>query len=127
MSTSGRKVLSDALKVSLPGWLVLSTARSLDNVSKNTCVLWTAKRKRDEQIQMSLLTDEIELWVFVPTDNVDKIEDDLDDALLEVMEALEQNNAFAWQEAERGVLADKFSGWHLTVTCINNVTNEGLL
>lgn len=122
--TSGRKILADKLKTDLPDWLILATARQLDAITKRTCILWTARRKRDEQVELSMLIDEIELWVFDPSEHVDYVEDALDDALLEVIEALEQHKDFAWQEAERGTLMDKFSGWRIPVICIYKVTAD---
>lgn len=118
---SGRKILADKLSDDLDGWLVASTAKPIDAITRPTCVLWTTRRKRDEQIELSLLTDEIELWVLDPTTKPELIEDALDARLLEVIEALEQYEAFSWDTAERAVLAEVFSGWRMTITCIYNV------
>lgn len=119
---SGRNLLADAIKTDHPDWLVISTPRVVDSLVKPTCILWTGKRKRDEQLQVSILLDEIELWILTPTTKVDLIEDDLDELLMHVIETLEANQGFAWQEAERGTLAEKFDGWRMTVTCGYNIT-----
>lgn len=68
--SSGRKILAERLKAGLPTrWLVISTARGLDAITRPTVILWTSKRKRNGQLTLSLLQDEIELWVFDPTEN----------------------------------------------------------
>lgn len=118
---SGRKILADKLSDDLDGWLVVSTPKALDAIARPTVVLWTTRRKRDGQIELSLLTDEIELWVLDPTTKPELIEDALDARLLEVIEALEQYKEFAWEAADRAVLAEVFSGWRMTLTCIYNV------
>lgn len=124
--SSGRKILAERLNAGLPTrWLVISTARGLDAITRPTVILWTSKRKRNGQLTLSLLQDEIELWVFDPTESPELIEDALDDRLLEVIEVLEQNPEFAWEEAERGTLTlderTRFSGWKIPLTCIYKV------
>lgn len=116
--SSGRKILAEALKAALPSWQILSHARQLDSVRKpGACVLWTGKRTRYPSLGLGWFTDEVTLWVLTAADKPDVIEDDLDDLLAEVMQALEPLDTFHWDTAERDVLAGTFDGYRLTVIC----------
>jgi hypothetical protein len=115
---SGRTALAETLTAGLPNWLILSDARQLDRVPKpGACVLWTAKRHRLELNGFNYTRDEVELWVLTATDKPADIEDDLDQQFEQVVQVIEAAPAFAWTEAARGVLADKFHGWQITVIC----------
>lgn len=121
---TGRSLLAGELAAALPGWLIVSDARQIDTVpNPGACVLWTARRSRPAKLGLDWLLDELTLWVLTPATKPARIEDDLDELLQQVMEALEPLQAFAWTDAERGVLADKFDGWRLTVTCTYQITH----
>lgn len=120
---SGRKLLADALKTALPAWQIVSDARTLDGVRKpGAAVLWTARRLRPDKVTLDLLTDEITLWVLTATDRPADIEDDLDQLLDLAIEVLESLDWCVWAEATRGVLAETWHGWQLTVTCNYRIT-----
>lgn len=116
---SGRQQLAEALAAALPGWQILSHTRGLDTVRQpGACVLWTEKRTRAPALGLGWFADEITLWVLTAADKPALIEDDLDDLLMQVMQALEPLDQFHWAEASRDVLADTFDGYQLTITCI---------
>lgn len=120
--TSGRQMLATALATALPSWMILSDARQLDRLElPGACVLWTQRRTRPEKLSLDLLQDEVTLWVITATDSPALIEDTLDDMLDDVLQALAPLQPFHWSDAERGVLADTFQGWRLTVTCLYNI------
>ena len=118
MSTSGRKVLAEALATALPGWQIVADARQLDSVRKpGALVMFTQKRKKLPALGLDWLSDEVVLQIITAAEKADQIEDDLDDLSLQVLEALEPLTAFTWDTAERVVVADAFHAWQLTVTC----------
>lgn len=120
---SGRKMLHSALSATLPGWQVVSDARALDAIRRpGAAVMWTAKRAKAPALGLDWFTDEVTLWILTPTDRPADLEDSLDSLLLTVMEALEPLDAFHWETAERGVLAEKFEGYRLTITCAFRIT-----
>ena len=122
---SGRKLLADALKAALPSWQVVSDARALDSVRKpGACVLWTADREKAPALGLHWFKDAVRLWVLTASDKPSEIEDDLDDLLLQAMEALEPLDAFAYERWERGTLNDVFSGYFTDVTCLFSVTPD---
>ena len=122
---SGRKLLAEALAAALPAWQVLSHTGQLDTVKQpGAAVLWTQNRRKAATLGLDWFVDQVELWVLTATSKPDLIEDDLDALLLDVMEALERLDSFTWDAAERGVLADTFDGYRLTITCIFQLTTE---
>lgn len=121
---SARTELAAALAAALPDWLIISDARALDTVPRSTAVLWTSRINRPAKLGLDLLTTELTLWVLTPTSDPTRLEDALDVGLVDVMAALEPLQAFAWTEAERGTLADRFDGWRLSITCLNTITEE---
>lgn len=115
---SGRQILAQALGGALPGWQIVADARALDGVRKpGAIVLFPITRKRPDLARLSLLQDELGLWVLTAADKPSVIEDDLDDLLEAVIGALEPLDAFVWTEATRGVLDETWHGWRLTVIC----------
>ncbi|MFT3832877.1 MAG: hypothetical protein QM711_06090 [Micropruina sp.] len=122
---SGRKLLADALRAALPTWQVLSHTGQLDSVRQpGAVVLWTSRRTRAPKLGLDWFADEVELWVLTATDKPALIEDDLDALLLAVMQALEPLGSFAWETAERAVLADVYDGYRMTITCMWRVQEE---
>ena len=123
--TSGRALLAQALRAALPTWQIVSDARQLDSVRKpGAILLWSSKRTKAPALGLQWFADEVTLQVLTATDKPDKIEDDLDDLLLQVMTTLEPLTTFAWETAERVAVADTWHGWQLTITCIYQLTTE---
>lgn len=122
---SGRSELAVALKDALPGWQIVSDARALDSVRKpGAAVLWTVSHRRAPALGLDWFQDEVALWVLTPTDKPADIEDDLDDLLLQLLEALEPLASFAWEVAERGQLNDRYDGYRLAVTCLSKLETD---
>jgi hypothetical protein len=122
---NARAMLRDALADVLPDWQIVADARVLDSVrDPGAVVLWTEKLARPPKLGLDYVETTMALWVLTPSENPTRIEDDLDLLLLYVLAALELLEWCAWTEAERGVLADKFNGWRLTVSCLNKITEE---
>ena len=126
INATGRTVLATALRRGLePDMQIVSDARAVDSVKHpGACVLWTSRRIRQSLNGFEQIQDEVTLWVLTATDAPSKIEDSLDALLLDVLRVIESQNAFTWTEAERGVLADKFDGWRLTIQCISHIENN---
>lgn len=122
---SGRKLLAEALSAALPTWQIVAHARALDGVRPPAgIVLWTTKRTKAPALGLDWFADELTLWALTASDNPKLLEDDLDARLLDVMAALEPLTDFAWTAAERGVLADTYDGWRLTLTCLWHPTTD---
>lgn len=118
-----RSTLGAILRDKLEGWTIVDTARQLDSIPKpGAVVLWGSKRTSSQTNGLPFLVDEVTLWVLTAADKPDAVEDDLDALLETVLEAIEDAPAFAWTEAERGVLADRWQGWQLTLTAVQNIT-----
>ncbi len=122
---NARTLLHDALHDALAGWQIVADARAIDTVRRpGAAVLWTEKVTRPAKLGLDYAETTMVLWVLTAVDNPAVIEDDLDDLLLAVFEALEPLEWCGWTEAERGVLNEKFNGWRVSVTCLNKITEE---
>lgn len=123
--TTGRTRLAQALRAGLPAWQIVSDLRQLDGVRRpGAILLWTQNRRKAPALGLAWFSDEVTLQVLTATDKPDRIEDDLDDLLLQVMQVLEPLDAFAWETAERVTVADTWHGWQLTITCIFQLTTD---
>lgn len=123
---SGRRLLAALIAAAMPAWQVVSDARAIDSVRRSgAAVLWTSRRSRLDKLGLDWLQDEVTVWIVTGVDKPEDIEDDLDDLLLDLMAALEPADSYVWSDAERGVLAEKFQGWRMTVTCVYQIETEG--
>lgn len=123
--TSGRALLAQQLRDALPAWQIVSDTRQLDGVRRpGAILLWTQSRRKAPALGLDWFTDEVTLQVLTAADKPDRIEDDLDELLFQVMAALEPLDAFAWDLAERVAVADTWHGWQLTITCIYQLTTD---
>lgn len=119
--TSGRSILAEALRGAL-GWLILADARQLDSVPQpGACVLWTERRTKAPTLGLHWFKDEITLLVLTATEDPTKLEDNLDQLLLEVAHALEPLESFTWETAQRVSLKDTFPGYQIAITCFVQV------
>lgn len=122
---NARTMLRDALSEALTAWQVVADARAIDTVRRpGAAVLWTEKITRPPKLGLDYAETTMVLWVLTAVDNPALIEDDLDGLLLDVLAVLEPLQWCGWVEAERGVLAEKFNGWRVTLTCLNKITDE---
>ena len=119
---SARTQLADALTAALPDtYRVMGFNDQLDGVSRPTVMLWQSSLRRIEQIGHDRLQVSVALWVLTGRDNLERADDDLDDALEDVIAALRPLTWVDWTEAERGVLLERFHGYNLTVTAVAQI------
>ena len=117
--------MAEALRAALPTWQIVSDPREIDSVRKpGALILFTAKRTRLAKLGLDWLTDDIELYVVTAADKVELIEDDLDNLVAQVMNALEPLDAFSWTEATRETLLDRFNTWKLPITCVYKLDTD---
>lgn len=67
--------------------------------------------------------ESMSVWVMVPGLDLDKVEDALDTAALEVEAALDRSNFLVWDEAERSVYQDTHHAYRFTVRTITERKN----
>lgn len=121
---SGRKQLAAILAEALPDMKIVPDSRVLDSVLiKGACVVWANERKRAQLNGFSFLTETIELWVLSGVSDVTKVEDDLDDLLVKVLEVLDPLEAFKWDTATRSKL-DNFPAWKIDIQCGYTINSE---
>ena len=111
MSQDPAAVLIDELATQLgPTWLITSGERDIDTITRPTVVIWTETigyAKWDYPAT-------VHLWVLTPERRTRPGQ--LFDALMTVLTALDTiDMVTTWATAERGVLGEKFIGYHLEI------------
>lgn len=118
---NARTALSEALTDALPGFRVLGYSQDLDAVTRPTVMVWTSLIERAEQFGLDRIKVTVELWVLVGNDNPEAANDALDDALEDVLGALQDVDWIDWTTAERGVLFDRFHGYRITALAVAQI------
>lgn len=121
---SVRTDLATALATALgDDYRVVGWQHGIDRVPKRTVMVWV-----DALTPVGISSDNLKvdlaLWVLTPSEDTPTADDDLDDALLDVIEALRPLTAFTWTRAQRGVYEDRFHGYQLTISAAGRVTPE---
>lgn len=118
---SARTELAAALTAALPTYRVLGYAADLDAVARPTVLVWADKIVRRPEWASGLFEFTLMMWVLVGTEDPARADDALDDALEDVLGALQPIGWVQWSGAERGVLRDAFHGWQITVTAVATI------
>lgn len=123
---SARTQLAADLKTGLPTYPVVAYDPTLDVVRKPTLMLWQDYLTRPERLALSAVQVNLILWVLVGIEDPAKADDALDTALEDVLFALEPIAWVQWEKAERGIFAERFHGYKVTLTAMAAITpNEG--
>lgn len=122
---SARTVLAQALDAGLPesytdaagrtlAYRLTGYQRALDRVDARTVLVW-----QDQLTPQGIGSDRamvtLTVWVLTPHQDGPDVDDDLDAALLDVLAVLHGRRDLVWTVAERGVLADTWHGYKITV------------
>ena len=123
---SGRTLLLDVLDNALPAetWAVIRTGVRPDQISRNVAISYTDRLARATQASLEVITETLTCLVLVRETRPDQIDDALDAAILEVVEAIEGQDALRWETADRTAIDDKFEGWTLSITATYTITRE---
>jgi hypothetical protein len=95
-----------------------------DGVTAPTLLVWVESITRPEQFGLHLLQFDFSLWLLVGTEDPEKAMDQLDDALMDVIGALQQIGSLTWSNAEHGTYKNVWTGYKLTVTKVAQILDE---
>lgn len=120
MSTP-RRVLADRLTTELGAeYRVVGWAKGMDRLDRRTVMVWT-----DTLAPTGIGSDRLDLtlavWVLTPHTTAELADDDLDEALAEVLAALLTLDVFAWTSATRDVWDDAWHGYRIEVRAAGDV------
>jgi predicted RNase H-like nuclease len=121
---SARTALRDALRTALPGYRVTGSAVVPSGISRPTVAVWQQSVVRRDELGQDRATVNLEIWVLVGHEDPEKADDALDAALDDLILALQPIDWVQWSEAQRGVLADTFPGYNITVTAVATIGTE---
>lgn len=123
---SARTELATALSAGLPSsYRVVGFNSTLDSVAKPTVMVWQQTLTRPDDFGLQRVNVTLNLWVLVGQQNSGNADNALDTALEKVLGALQPIDWVEWTTAERGVFAEKFHGYQVTVEAVATIDTEG--
>lgn len=109
---SVRSQVADGIAAAFTTARVLPYGKQLDNIEPNRPVVMVFRDTVAPHAESrAVLTHTLVVWVLVASTD----EDDMDAALDSALGSLEYQEGVFWQTAERGVYADAFNGYRITV------------
>lgn len=118
---NARTALAAALAAALPDYRIIGYPVDLDAVTRPTVMVWQSLVERMPLVGLNVLKVTLEMWALVGTDAPAAADDALDDVLDDVLTALQPLTWLDWTTAERGVLADRFPGYHVTAQAVATI------
>lgn|GEM_PF-2751154 len=121
-----RQAIAKELTDRLPdSYIVKGYTYDPDAAARPTVMLWQSLIERGSRINdRNGLEVTVELWVIVGSEDPAKVDDDLDDALDEVLTAVHDIPFIDWSVAERGVLKERFHGYRMTARAVATIGTE---
>lgn len=95
-----------------------------DGITAPTLLVWVETITRPEQFGLHYVRVDFSLWLLVGTEDPEKAADQLDDALMDVLGALQQIDSLTWSNAEHGTYKQQWNGYKLTVTKVAQILDE---
>lgn len=118
---SARTDLVAALRVAMPTYRITDTKGVQDGIKRPTVGVWMQSLTRRPEWQKGHAQLNFELWVLVPQEDSDRADDALDDALADVLEALNGLDWLDWSTCTRGVLFESIHGYNVTVSAVAKI------
>ncbi|WP_324650999.1 hypothetical protein [Georgenia sp. H159] len=120
---SARTRLVADLKANLPaGYRVTGSALMPSGITRPTVAVWQQSIQRREEFGPTRVAVGLEVWLLVGPQDPERADDELDDALEDVLAALQPVTWVQWTEASRGVLGDAFHGYNIQVTAVATIS-----
>lgn len=116
-----RDFLTEQLKPLLPeGWRWVPFQRNVDALDVMT-VLWKQTRMAPlPEAPVSWVRVEGVLTVVSPNQDIERSEAALDDAVLDLVLALDSLPRIGWTEANKVLVADQYFGWDVSIYITNS-------
>jgi hypothetical protein len=116
---SVRELLGNHLEPLLPeGWQLLRFQANITTISEKVVILKHNKITKLAEAPQGTLSNEFIVTIVSPLSDMEKAESDLDDAVLELLTALDSSAAVNWTEAQKVKVSEKtpYIGWDITLT-----------
>lgn len=96
-------------------WDIIPHATDVDHVEPGHPVLMIFRARVKPGPTFGAYTNELQLWLLDEHTTPGEVDDSLDERLAVLLAALHDAPALQWTDAERGVYADQFHGFVITV------------
>lgn len=124
---NARAAVAQALSEALPTYRVINHSRTIDRVDQRTILVWQDGLTPHPPAGRDGIQVRLTVLVLTPHADVERADDDLEAALLDVLAVLHPLDSVLWTDAERGVFGDDtWNGYKITLTAgaVVNVTEE---
>ena len=122
-----RSAVVDALTAALPAneWAIVGYADMPTRVEKRTVAVWASRIEPSTRLKGGQYALEVQLEVATPHQDITKADDDLDGAVLDVLDVLFGMSSVVLNQAERTTNEAKTAhAWNITVSQILIATPE---
>lgn len=127
MADNLRALIVDALTAALPAdeWVIVGYADMPTRIEKRTVAVWASQIEPTQRLKPGQYALEVRLEVTTPHQDVRKADDDLDGAVLAVLDVLFAQPAVIFNRAERITNDEKTAhAWAVYVQQILTATTE---
>ena len=109
---SARTQIAETLRISLPAgkYRIVAAPAVPDNVTKPTILIWQDRVERSDQIQHDHVLVHTVLWLLTGVERPEAAEEQLEDGISDVIDALRPLTWAAWDQAERLTYGDSAEG-----------------
>jgi len=114
-----RSDLADLLTPKLPAdWKIIPNQTVPETLHTVTVVLKHYKLEKLPEAPQRHLSNSFTLTVASPLTTIAKAEDDLDDAVLELVTTIDTLSSVDWTDATKVLVNDSYIGWDISLTVI---------
>lgn len=99
-------------------WQVIPEQRFPETLSTTTVVLQHTRVEPLAEAPRGHIRNEVVLSVLTARQDIAAAEDELDDAVLEVLSSLDGHSTISWTGAEKVMHRDTYPAWNITLTVI---------
>lgn len=104
-------------------WRQIEEQRLPEVIDRETVIVKHTRIERLPDAPIGHLDNEVILAVFVPNRDLARAEDRLDNAIVELLAAIDAHPKIGWREAEKVVTpGQQYPGWELTLRVITEKT-----
>ena len=120
-----RGALAEHLVPLLPaGWKFIPNQRVPETLNQITVVLKYVSLERLQEAPKRHLSNRLILTIATPLGDTALAENELDDAVIELTSALDENNRITWTKADKVLVNDRYLGWDISLTMTSQPTKE---
>lgn len=118
-SSSLREYVRDELKKHVPAkWRIIPVQRIPDQITDVTVIIKHTRIERLKAAPLGKLENSLVVTIVTPHADIERAEDELDDAVIDLLGALDGHPGLGWSSAEKVSVDEVYLGWDINMTAI---------